>query len=120
MADPAADMDADAEHGEVIAAADTQQPAAASESDFFTVYLNPDVTKGLSESDRDAFKVRDLIKFHPENEHSAHADSHAPPRPGFSMCAHFHVARCHFADCQMQTFILHHFILCTLSPRIVH
>ena len=119
MADPAADMDADAERGEVIAAADSQRPAAASESDFF-VFLNPAVTKGLSHSDCDALKVRDLIKFHPENEHSAHADSHAPLRPGFSMCAHFHVARCHFADCQMQTFILHHFILCTLSPRIVH
>jgi len=118
VADPVAEMDADAEHSQAVAAADTQLPAAASNNDIFKVCFNPAVTEGLS--DCESFKVRDLINSSPENEDSAHADSHTPPRPAFSMCAHFHGARCHFADCQLQTFILHHFILCTFSPRMVH
>jgi len=92
VADPA-DMDADAEHSQAVATAGTQLPAAASGGDIFKVCLNPAVTEGLVDSDCDAFKVRELINCNPENEDSAHAGSHTPPRPGFSMCAHFHVAR---------------------------
>jgi len=90
VADPA---DMDAEHSQAVATAGTQLPAAASGGDIFKVCLNPAVTEGLVDSDCDAFKVRDLINCNPENEDSAHADSHTPPRPGFCMCAHFHVAR---------------------------
>ena len=81
------------EHSQAVATAGTQLPAAASGGDIFKVCLNPAVTEGLVDSDCDAFKVRELINCNPENEDRAHAGSHTPPRPGFSMCAHFHVAR---------------------------